>query len=201
MKKVFILLLSASFLLCSGCIVQSLNPFFVKEAAVALPELKGEWLLVSEGKEDVSQKYKTPWTLDGDGNFQTYDDKGIGSLLEARFFKVDDAVFVDLYPGDIEQNKINFWWALHVAPVHSVCRVRADKDQMVLVPLDYNWLQDQLKAGKVKLPFLKAENEDIFIFSASSSEWMKLLKGLKDNGEAFPAEKAYIFKRTKAVPS
>jgi hypothetical protein len=200
-KKKFALLFSLSMFIFSGCVVQSLNPFYVQDAAVKLPELSGSWYLVKSGSDDSSVDYKTPWALDDDGKFRTFDEKGNSGVLEVRFFKVDDIVFMDLCAGDIEESKVNFWWAMHVVPVHTLCRVKADKDQMELVPLDYNWLQDQLKEGKVKLPFLKADSEDIFIFSASSSQWMALLKELKDNKEAFPSEKAYIFKRTKASPS
>jgi hypothetical protein len=201
MKKSFVLLFSLSLLIFSGCVVQSLNPFYTEDAAVKLPELNGSWYLVKTGKDDASADYKSPWVLKDNGEFRTFDDKGNSGVLEVKFFKVDGVVFIDLYPGDIEESKVNFWWAMHVVPVHSLCKVKADKDQMSLIPLDYNWLQDQLKAGKVKLPFLKADNEDIFIFSASSSKWMALLKELKDNEEAFPPERAYVFKRKKAIPS
>ena len=185
--------MSASLLL-SGCIVQSLNPFYTKEALTELPRLDGEWVLTIKAGDDVTGNNIKPWRFKGD-EIQTFDKNGVGSFLKVSYFRVGEQLFADFFPGDPDDRKVNGWWAIHVAPVHTVSKVSIDGKNLTFTPLNYEWLKKALKTNKITLSHIKIEDEDHLIFTAGSKAWMDFLKRHKNNKGAFDYELRHLFIR------
>ena len=195
MKKIvgiFLLILVSNFL--TGCIVQSLQPFYREDTLIELPGIKGEWILIKDAGEDVSKKDIKPWVFSTD-KVETFDEKGIGSVLKLRYFKVDNTVFVDVMAGEPDESVLNKWWYFHVVPVHSVARVTVKDHILTIIPLDYYWLKDAIKTGKVSLPHIRLKGADMTVFNVYSDTWMAFLKRYRDDKKAFPEKLEYVFKR------
>ena len=71
----------------TGCIVQSINPYFTENSVLEYPDVEGEWILVKEYGEDIRDMEVKPWTIE-DGLIQAYNQKDVKSELKATFFKV-----------------------------------------------------------------------------------------------------------------
>ena len=52
---------------CAGCIVQSIHPFYTREARIALPQIVGGWTLIKSFGEDVSGRAIKPWEFSESG--------------------------------------------------------------------------------------------------------------------------------------
>lgn len=201
LKKIagIFLLIFISFLF-TGCIVQSLHPFHTKEALTKLPQLGGEWRLLESAGNDVSQKNIRPWIFKND-EIQTFDEKSISSVLNVKYFKVADAIFIDIAAGEPDETKLNLWWYMHVVPVHSVARLMMKDDTLIVIPLDYDWVEDSLEEQKISLPHIKIQGENMLVFTASPDTWMPFLKKYKDDKTAFPDKLRYVLKRHAARAS
>jgi hypothetical protein len=59
---------------------------------------------------------------------------------------------------------------------------------MVFIPVNFTWIEDQIKNGKLKLRFEINEKDRITIFVSSAEEWVRFLKdyGDDESGWAFP---------------
>jgi len=150
------------------------------------------------GDDGVPRK-QTPWVFAGD-KLTTYGESGRTGVLEAVYFKIDDMTFLDTTAGgDAETSGAGEWWALHVRGVHCVSRVDVVTNQLVLTPLNYDWLADSVKKGEVKLPFLPPRKDDLLLFTASSEQWMGFLKQYGRIEEAFPKKGQFVFTRLGAA--
>lgn len=80
---------------------------------------------------------------------------------------------------------------------HSVGKIIIEQEQVKFIPLDYDWLKEELKKGKIKLPYVTLQEYygDILIFLATSSEWMAFLRQHKDNNEAFSLDCKFVLKK------
>ena len=63
--------------LLSGCVVQSVNPFYTEASVLAYPDIEGSWILLKSYGEPVKDSSKVlPWKIAAD-KLTAYDDKGI----------------------------------------------------------------------------------------------------------------------------
>ena len=180
-------------LLISGCVVQSLHPFFTKDAVIPLPaKLAGKWDVFDPDDKSIAKK---PWEFQEDGDVITYDDKGRRGKLEATFFKVGEQLYVDATAGGAVEKNQGMWHAMTMLPVHVVCKVEISEEEVLLRPLDFKWMKKALKKEKVKLSKedVKVEGDDHFVLTASSEQWMKFLEEMGDR--AFHKEFTIVLKR------
>lgn len=187
-----VIVLVVGTLLFSGCIVQSLHPFFTKDAVTKMSGLVGTWKRLPLGDE---QEPKHPW-LFGEETISTRDDKGGAGDLNVTYFKVGESTFVDATAGDTEPGGPSKWWSMHTAPVHTLSKVVLEKDRLEMRRLDYKWLEKAAKSKQVTLPYVEYENSgDRLLFTATSDQWMDFLGKHGENDKAFPAGDAVKFTR------
>lgn len=183
--------------LLAGCFTTSINPFYTDGAVTDAPAVHGEWYLTAEGDDDVSGIYQKAWVF-SKGAIKTFK-KGVGSTLDATYFKVEGALFVDLFPGEPDEGmRPNSWWTAHVLPVHSMCKVDLAGDTLRLIPLDIRWVTRQIKTGEAKLDYVSSESSGQ-ILTSSSKELMAFLKAHVDDPGAFPEDNSYVFRRERPV--
>jgi hypothetical protein len=188
------------FFVLSGCFMQSVRPFYTENLLADMPEMQGAWHLVSQGKEDISSKYKEPWRFSKD-RIETFE-KGVASSLVVRYFNVEGSLFADLSPAEPEEGKgPNPWWMMHALAVHSVCSVKPGKDSLSFTPLNGEWLYDRIKEKKILLPYMLAEGLDHPVLTASPEELVTFLKKYKNDPDVFREENAFNFKRLPAASS
>lgn len=177
----------------SGCIVQSLNPYYTKESTSEIQGPAGEWtLLDGEGKP---QSVK-PWVFSKD-EVHTYDKNGTHGVVKAVYFRIGEAVFLDTMADDPPKG-MSEWWTMHVMPVHVVTRVYVHEDRLTLTPIDYAWLKKAVGDGVVKLPHILQKEEDGILFTASAEEWTDFLKKYGEDANVFSAKNAIRLIKYKA---
>lgn len=180
----------------SGCFMQSLQPFCTETMRVDVPELIGEWRLVSAGGTDVSARYPEPWLFTSTV-IRTHD-KGIPSTLRVVWFKVEDTLFADLSADDREYDgKLNVWWAMHAVAVHSVCKVQFEDGMLSLIPLDGDWLLKKITQQEIPLSYAMVGGRDHYALTSSPTELSAFLQKYRQSGEAFPAANAHVFQLVK----
>ena len=152
------ILLSSIFAGCIDSLVQSLNPFYTKEAVVELPQLEGEWLSFLVFEDDtVAQMNIKPWVFE-DSTIKIFDENRKISVAHTKFFQIEDSYFADIVMAnfdldddfeneDLLYSDMNFtmftlWSMSHWRPVHVVYKVQIDQDNtsLALTPLSFNWL-------------------------------------------------------------
>ena len=188
------------FFFSSGCVVQSLNPFYTQEMLVDLPALEGQWSLIREPGHDVSEKDIKLWVIKGE-EMSIFDTDGNPASVIIKFFKVGEITFGDIYPvypGNPESpEKMNHYWGFLIHVVHTVCKVDIQDDLLTLVLLNYDHLQKEIEGGRVHLSYHKDES-DLLMFTASPLEWQEFLQKYKDDPEFFTKDDAaFVLKRIK----
>lgn len=183
-------LIILSFMLLPGCIVQSVNPFYGKEAIADLPAVYGKWLLK---ESSVKEGLNREWTFAAD-KISLPDTKTGSSSLSSRFFRIDDMLFLDVTADDPPEG-LSVWWTLHVAPVHTVSRVILDDKTMKIIPLDASWMEEAVKMKTVKLPSVWHQEQKTYLFTATAAEWAEFLRKYGKDPDVFIEKEAFVFVR------
>jgi hypothetical protein len=179
-------------LLLSGCIVQSINPFAPDNVQVAVPELTGEWTLVTKQGDDVDGKNIKPWVFSKE-KIVAFDENNVPSPLEVHYFRVGNTLLCQSTIGDPDEAKIGVYWAIHTIPAFTLCKVEVKGDEAHFLPLDYKVLMQNINDGKVILPNVDYQNA--VLFTATTAQWTALLKQYAAKPETFNQEDAFVFKR------
>jgi hypothetical protein len=180
--------------LLTGCLIQSLTPFYTEDSLIQFSRIYGSWRLVRDDSGDVSKANIPPWQFTG-GRATTFDGRGLEAKLQVKYFSIDDTVFMDLMAGDPYTSSISEIWAMHVAPVHTLVKVTIEKDTLVLTPLNYDWFESALVSNVINFPAIELETANMTVFNPSSEAWMTFLKKYKDEKEIFSDKLRYEFKR------
>jgi hypothetical protein len=181
MKRILIVCLQfvAAMSFC-GCVVQSLHPFFTEEAVIKSPVENGEWVMLDkDGKPEAAK----PWVFEDD-EILTYDEDGGSGVVKVVYFKIEDTVFMDAIADEPSEGTSD-WWAMHVTPVHTVCRVVVTNKSVMLTPIDYDWIEKAEKSKALTVPFIKRHEPDSLLFTASSKQWMKFLREHRNSKDLF----------------
>jgi hypothetical protein len=182
------------FLSLAGCIVQSFNPFYTNDLVIDFPAINGEWELTQIGNKKVSEDEKKPWVFSS-GTLEIMDENNLKSRLITACFKIENTVFLDTTAADIDkQGNIGLFWAMNVLPVHALLKVRINEDTLTLIPLNYEWFEDN--AGKFNIPFVHNKKDAIIMYTATSEQWVSFLKENLDTEGAFNEKDFfYVLKR------
>ena len=197
-RAAFVLLL-----FLSGCVVQSFGPFCSDQSLIYLKEVTGQWSLQTDYGDNVRTNAIRPWVFSGESatncKLLAFDKQNNGATFEARFFKLGNNVFVDVFPKDFADDaKVNAYWAWTVYPTHTVCKVELTDDKLTLKPLDYDWLKKNLDQHKVSLPYI-GKLDDWVLFIASPEQWEAFLAKQSTNTEAFVEKHAFLLKKAASA--
>ena len=205
----------------TGCIdipVQSLNPFYTKDAVVELPQLQGEWLsFLVHDNDEVSQMNIKPWILE-DSTVKIFDENRKISVARTKFFQIEDSYFADIVMANfnldlfddsnddmissdmnsLTDTAFTFWSMFHWRPVHLVYKVQIDEDytSLVLTPLSLDWLEKILEENPDLIPLIEQSDPGsplpLPLANATSETWMSLLKQYQDEEKAFPSDQMFF---------
>src|ERR1017187_2570680 len=196
MKRAFPLL----FVLLAGCIVQSFHPFYTDKSKVALPQLNGQWDVVTAWGKGVSTNI-LPWQI-SENEIVAYDPDSQPSKVQVTFFKLGKTLFCDSTAGNVGDTKVPWYWGWHVYPVHTVTKVETNGDVLIFKPLDLDWLTNRVATGKVSLSHMTPLEEDKWPpFTATPADWEKVLIKYASNTDAFPTNHIYVLERHVTNPA
>jgi len=197
--RITVILTTIAFFL-SGCIVQSLHPFFTESTRVKVPsKIKGVWVQDESASQEKPAEIIASWLLD-ETEVTIYDDKGVGTYLKVNYFKVGDTLFADITVDQNDYTKFDNLMYDHLIPVHSVVKVEFTEDKLHITSLNHSWMEHQLKNGKISLqstPYPEDLKEYYRLYTASPENWITFLKKYKNDKVAFPDERRYKLRRPR----
>ncbi len=179
MNRTFLCAVYCLFLV--GCVVGSSNPFYTPDLVVDMPELNGTWYF----DESIAAKDESPLVL-SNGKMTIYDNQGVPADVKVTFFKIDDVVFIDIFPNE---GKLKDDLVGDNPPVHLISQVKMKDGKVSFNPLDYEWLAKEVDAGKIDLPHHRVDKDADILFTASPAQWVEFLRAHKDDPLAFPPDR------------
>ena len=136
----------------AGC-VRSVHPLYTSSDVVYRESLVGTWeqsdqettwqVTVSQ-EEQRDQAYRLVMT----------DDEGRPGTFLAHLVKLEDALFLDLFPI-APQATNNGLHRFHFQPVHTFLRVEIGEKTLSLAPMNPKWLEEHLQDTPDALPHTK----------------------------------------------
>lgn len=196
MKPLRLGLALAVVIAATGCLVQSFYPFCREESKVPVPELTGDWQLVTNFGDDITAK-NLVWTFESD-KLITRDEKTNVADIGVAYFKTGGQLFCDSWAGDSD-GKPGWYWLWHVRPVHTVSKVELKDDVVKFRPLDLEWLTNKVSRGEVKLASVDNPKDSWPLFICKTVEWEKFLAKYAADTNAFPDTHIYVLKKQKPV--
>jgi hypothetical protein len=188
MKRWTILLLSAVLWLGGCTCTGSLRPLESDEPLTFTSDLSGKW--VNDESDSKEQEYVTVesagdnvyrvgYSKDGDTLKDVYE----LSLVQVGGYTFFDAAFKET--GDKQSSKTAY--DLGVLPIHFIGRIWADRDQLRLGLLDYNWMEKMSSNNSLTLPFVEHRDGDdhIILLTAKSDQLKEFFRQYADDPEAF----------------
>jgi hypothetical protein len=187
--------------------VQSFSCFYTDDSVTTIPEITGEWNVIVPG-QGSRDRYRT-WNISSCGSEQYSLDTCDGTNnmlgeLRLTFFRCGSNVFCDVTAELNETVPIdrNQYWLSHIRPMHTVSMVQVSSNELVFIPLSYDWLCRSDEEGVRRrngLPYLyRRQDEDVvsFLFTALPENWMGFLNDIGSNTNAFDREHSYMFRRS-----
>jgi hypothetical protein len=181
-------------IVATGCLVQSFYPFCREESKVQVPELTGEWQLLTDWGKDVTAK-NLLWTFESEKIIMRDEETNTAKIAIA-YFKAGGQLFCNSIAGDAG-DKVNSTWLWHVRPVHSVSKVELKDDVVKFRPLDLEWLTNNVSRGGVKLAAVDNPKDSWPLFICKTVEWEKFLTKCAADTNAFPDTHIYVLKKQK----
>ena len=180
-KFVFGLCLLAA-IFFGGCVVQSIQPLFAEKELISYPALVGTWAQ-PDGDKEVglwvfvahNQQYELTHT----------DEKGRKALFTVGVGKLGTNVFLDGFPANLlPGSELNDLAQVHLIGAHTFVKLVKTNDALVLLAMDYEWLENLLKenpkaiahAVQDKRPILTATTEELQKFVAKYAGDAKVFK-------------------------
>ena len=186
-------LVIASILLLSSCVVKSLNPFYTKDTISFDKKFIGEWEDSKKGtwkvvsfideltkdnpfqkmkKEDLElyREYKNSYAI-----LRTYKDKEV--VFIATPFKINDQMFLDFFPLE-NQEGIDNLLKSHFVYTHSLVKYDVKTDGTIEIKwLDEDKIKTLFEEKKIKIKHeITGMLNEKYLLTASSKELQKFVK-------------------------
>jgi hypothetical protein len=179
-------LLALTFLLgIAGCIeieiklIYSLHPLYTDNDLIFEPALLGVW-----GNEDsFTETLTTIFIKEGEKRYKLIfiDDDSTKGEFVAHLVKIKDTSFLDIYPDQKANLKLNVMYGFTLLPVHSFFLVSQIDTTLQMSFIDIDWLEKLLEKKPNAIRHEKVDNG--IVLTASSKELQKFLsKHFKTEG-------------------
>jgi hypothetical protein len=171
--------------LCTGCLVQSINPFYVAASKVALPEAAGKWHLVKERGQAVDKSEPkpviNPWTISAGEErngvpyyaVTSFDRSNREGKLYATFFTVDGETYCNVTPAPLSD--ANQYWRVNTIQVQLLCKVELKDDVLKLRQINRQWLEKALESKEVAFRVVRTQRSSVLL-NATPEEWKAFLE-------------------------
>lgn len=184
MKTKLLFGLSLVAILFAGCVVQSIQPLFSEKDSVEYPALIGTWKQQDENKEI------SVWTFSKDGEHYKLvhtDENGRRASFAVIAGKIGTNVFLDLVLTEIEpHDSLNALAQFGLIPAHGFVKVLKTGDGLLLVAMNYDWLEKQLQAHPETVTH--AVQDKRFLLTASTGELKSFVAKYANDAAAFQNE-------------
>jgi len=174
-RKLFIFALTALLILgMSGCWILSFNPLYFPDDLIFDINLLGYW--DNQNEEDDMERWTFIRGEDRSYRLIVTDNQGDEGEFKAHLLRLEDILYLNCLPTEPEGG--NDFQLSHLVPCHSFLRIELEEDTLKLRAMDYDWLDDRLKDGRISLSH--ARREDGFILTASTKMLQKFIRKYSD---------------------
>jgi len=196
-------------ILCTGCMVQSINPFYTSASKVAYPQVIGRWQLVKERGRDLADPENKvvidPWVIKAFGRGQlapayevtSFDRNNREGKLGVTFFTVGGETYCDVTSA--QQPNASLYVTITSYQLHILCKVELKDELLCLRFIDRQWMQKALDSKEVAFPVLSRENRAVLV-SATAEEWKAFLDKYGKTDGVFSDKNPMELKRIKDEP-
>jgi len=197
MRTMKILIISIIGLCMMGCWTISVHPLYTDDDLVFEEALIGTWGDPTGEDEETWQFEKADndsyrlIVRDTDTDHSPDDpledcyarldiDPRTDGAFEAHLLKLDEYLFLDLYPEEPEIG--NEVYLSHVIPAHSFMKIEIAGDTLKLAFFDTEWLEESIEEGQLDIEY--AERDDFYVLTSSTNKLQKLI--MENMDEVFP---------------
>lgn len=167
----------------SGCLVSSLHPFFKQKDKFYDPDIVGYWIdgdscIWTIAPDKYINMISGRETQDGTYNITYYEDSESISELQGTLFQLNDINYVDFIPDPDGDNMNSDMASWHHIPVHTLARVRYNRDSILLYWFFDEMLSDLFKQNRIRIKHETVESLDYdrHVLTASTDELQKFIK-------------------------
>lgn len=194
--KNIIFIVAVTFLL-GGCSIYSLHPLYNESTLVFDTNLLGTWEDNDGNTWNFEKAIKPEYDdlkkigLNENTYLLSYTENDKMAQLHVHLVKLEDKLFLDLYPADNYDEQIgNDLLAQQLLPIHTFVKVEINKNDITLSPFDAEWVDDLFEHKKIRIA-----HEDVAYFgymlrvlTASTPELQKFVTKYGNEKEAFENE-------------
>jgi len=193
------MLLTACLALLTGCLfVRSVYPFYTDSLLVEKPEFNGEWQAFEYFDLKKKNENSIKWVINGDKAVVTEKGKDAEATFEmlVKHFEVGGILYADMLLNKFNDDALGLLSSLHMYPVHTLWKVKAENDKLKYLPLSDDWFMEALKAGTVDLPYESGvENSGLLIVTAKSDKLVAFLEEYGAIEEVFNTKEKIVLER------
>ena len=177
-----------------GCWGISIHPLYTEKDLYFDPALAGNWMGSDQDMIFIfkaSENRKAAENIDYELNLtEVKTGKTLPGGFEAHLFRLNEHVFLDLYPEEPESD--NAFYNGHLIPLHSFWKVYLKGDTLGLAAFDVKWLGEMIEQNKIDLKYevsrsggkIMGEHDQIVLTSSTEELQTFILNHLE---MAFPA--------------
>ena len=125
-----------------GC-VRSLHPIYTKSDVIFREDLIGTW---KQADQETTWQFTESMEDDRDRAYRLVltDDKARSGVFLAHLVKLNDALFLDLYPVAPREESSDFY-KFHFQRVHTFLRLELRGENLLLAMMNPYWLEQHLR--------------------------------------------------------
>ncbi|MCF8357140.1 MAG: hypothetical protein K9H26_00170 [Prolixibacteraceae bacterium] len=191
LKKYILPLMLALFM--SGCVVFSFYPIYTEDDLFPNEYLLGEYMTDDSASwnfdyiyTENEEKKKVTDSLGYILKINENHPKKMNSQFEVHLIELNGQLIADFYLEDYQDSNEGWELAmfdLHIIPVHSFALLDLRGDTIVFKWFDPGWLEEQIKANKVRIHHEK--NDNTILLTAKPKELQKFVKKYLNSSNAF----------------
>ncbi len=153
-----------------GCPTRTLFPLFAQKDLMTLPALVGTWSNADGDTVTIQPA--------ADKNYQAtfHNTRGENAQYTTHVGKLGNSWFLDSYSAGKGIDH-------HLIRAHIISRIRVDGDSLRVAPLEGDWLEKMIDAGKLSIPSVKPSDD--IILTASTEELQQLCVRFENDAAAF----------------
>jgi hypothetical protein len=180
--------------LLGGCSIYSLHPLYNASTLIFDTKLIGiwvdndgnEWNFEKAIKFDDNEIQKLG--LNENSYFLTYTENNKQAQLYAHIVKLENNLFLDLYPADNYDEQIgNDLLAGHLLPIHTFAKIEINRNDIIIHPFDVEWVDNLFEQKKIRIAHEDVEyfGLSLRVLTASTAELQKFISKYQNEKEAF----------------
>jgi hypothetical protein len=162
-----------------------MEPFFTEKDLVFDPALAGTWRPV-EAKDNSKESWAFTRRGDKLHQLQQTDEEGRQAAFDARLFKLNGQLFLDLHLTKVEGDdlKVNAWASISLVPAHLLLKVERIEPALKLAAMNPDWMQKHLKQHPEAVAHRVVSGGNI-VLAASTGELQKFVLAHLEDKEFF----------------